>query len=107
MWNQEFGMRDEHSKFQILNSKFLQAVSLEAPIERAAAEAERLGRLAHVAVEARHRFLDEEPFDVLEAHVLDARGRIAIDPQPQLAEANRGALRHQHAALDGMVELAD
>src|ERR1051326_263596 len=85
----------------------LEAVALQASVERAAAETERLRRLRHVAVEARHRLLDQEPFDILEAHVLDARGGVAIDAEPELADPDRGALRHQHAALDRVIELAD
>src|SRR5205807_1440146 len=63
-------------------------VTLKPSVQRAAAEAERLCGLADVAVEARHRLPDQESFDVLEAHVLDARRRVAIDPQPELADAD-------------------
>src|SRR4051812_21090975 len=49
----------------------LQPVSLEAAVERASAEPERLCCLADVAVEARHGLLDEERLDLLEAHVLE------------------------------------
>src|SRR5579884_2285713 len=90
-----------------MSSPDLQPVSLQPPIERAAAQAEGLGGLADVAIEPRHRLLDEEPFDFLEAHILDARRRVAIDPQPELAEADRRAERHQDAAFDRVVELAD
>ena len=82
-------------------------VPLKTPIERAAAEAKRFGRLAHVAVEARHRLLDEEPFHFFEAHVFDARRLIAVDSQAELPEPDDRSLRHQHATLDGMIELAD
>src|SRR5689334_21295030 len=66
-----------------------EAIPLKAPVQCAAAETERLGGLAHVAVEASHRLLDQEALDFLEAHVLDARRLIAVDAQPQLAETNR------------------
>src|SRR2546427_1057481 len=84
-----------------------QPVALQSPVKRATAQTERLGRLADVPVEPRHRFLDQEALDLFEAHVLDARRRVAIDAKTQLAEANRGSLRHQHAALDRVIELAD
>src|SRR6185503_20622678 len=85
----------------------LQPVALETSIQRAAAEAERLGRLADVARKPRHRLLDEKAFDFLEAHVLDPRRGVAIEPQPQLAEPDRAAGGHQHAALDRVIELAN
>src|SRR5437660_12812693 len=71
----------------------LQPVPLQPSVERAAAQAERLGRLADVAVEARHRLLDQEPFDFLEAHVFHARAGVAVDAQPELAAPNHRALR--------------
>src|SRR5438093_1570739 len=86
---------------------YLESVALESSIQRAAAQTERFGRLADVAVEARHRLLDQESLDVLEAHLLDARGRILVQPQAEIAGADRGGLRHQHAALDRVIELAD
>src|SRR6266545_7172883 len=91
------------------NSEFpiLQAVSLQAAIQCAATEPQCFGRLADVAVEPCHRLLDEEALDLLEAHILDARRGIAIDPQPELAEADRSALRHQDAALHRVIQLAD
>src|SRR5206468_7590526 len=88
-------------------SHTLQSIALQASIERAPAETERLRRLAHVAVEAHHRLLDEKAFDILEAHVFDARRSVAVDAQTELAETDRRSLRHQDAALDGVIELAD
>ena len=54
----------------------VRAVTLQAPIQRRPGEAQRLGRLADVAVEARHRLLDQEALDVLEAHVLEAAAAV-------------------------------
>ena len=56
-----------------------QSISLQPSIERRPAQTERFGRLADVAVEPRHRLLDEEAFNLLEAHILDSRRGIAID----------------------------
>src|SRR6266849_69035 len=84
-----------------------QPVSLQPAVQGAAAETQGFGRLADVAIEARHRLLDEEAFDFLEAHVLDSRALIAIDAEPELAEPDDRALRHQHAAFNGVIELAD
>src|SRR5437764_7701118 len=49
----------------------LEPVALQAPVQRASAQAERLGRLTDVAVKAGHRLLDEEALDFFEAHVLE------------------------------------
>src|SRR5437016_2149164 len=86
---------------------YLESVPLQTAIERAAAQPQGLGRLADVAVEARHRLLDQESLDVLEAHLLDARRRILVQAQAEVARTDRRRLRHQHAALDRVIELAD
>src|SRR4029079_10169074 len=89
------------------SSNILQAVPLEPAVERAAAEAERLGGLADVAVEARHGFLDQEALDVFEAHVFEASaaflGRGAEAEIRRLDERTGG---HQDGALDGMIQFA-
>src|SRR5204862_7802196 len=96
-----------HSRFRIPHPEFLEPVPLQPPIQGAAAEAQRLGGLTDVAVEPRHRLLDQEALDFLQAHVFDARGRLAIDAQSELAQADGRALGHQHAALAGVIELAE
>ena len=73
----------------------------------AATQTQRLGGLAHVAFVAGEGFLDQEAFDVLQAHVLDPRALIAVDPQAQIAKTDGRALRHEDAPLDGVIELAD
>ena len=83
----------------------LQLVALQPAVERAARQAERAGGVADVAV-ARHRLLDQERLDFLEAHVLEPRGRAAVDAQPEVAGADGRPLRHQHRALDGVIQLA-
>src|SRR5688572_23432241 len=72
------GKRQKGKLFSLVPSPFsldygfsLQAVALQPPVEGTAAEAERLGGLADVAVVARHRLLDQEALDVLQAHVLE------------------------------------
>src|SRR6266545_6459430 len=67
-------------KLSIVNCQLSESVSLQPPVQRAATEAERLCRLTHVPIEPRHRLLDEEPFDFLEAHILHSRRGIAVDP---------------------------
>ena len=84
----------------------LELVALQAAIERAARQAERARGLADVAV-ARHRLLDQERFDVFEAHVLEARAAGAFGAQAEVARADGVALRHQHGAFDRVIELAD
>jgi len=52
-----------------------QAVSLKPSVKRAAAQPKGFRSLTDVALAPGHGFLDQEPLDVLEAHVLDARAR--------------------------------
>src|SRR6185437_9742772 len=87
-------------------SNILQSVTLEAPIEGAAAQAERLGGLADVTVEAGHRFLDQEAFDVLEAHVLEPTAAVLARAKAEVSLLHQWPLRHQHRALDRVIELA-
>src|SRR5258706_3535506 len=103
-------MRATNSEFLLPNSKLRTAsesVPLKPSVQSAAAQPKSLCRLADVAVETGHGLLDQEAFDVLEAHVLDARRRLAIDPQPELGEPDHAALRHQDPALHRMIELTD
>src|SRR5688500_20400190 len=82
-----------------------QAVLLQPAIERAAREAERVGRLADVAAVAVESLADEVLLDLLERHLLEA----AALRRPLEAEVGGGdavAPREQHRALDGVVELA-
>ena len=61
-----------------------QSEALEPPVQRAAAEAERLGRVAHIASIARQRFLDEEAFHLFEAHLFELAGGFAGGAQPEI-----------------------
>src|SRR2546428_806736 len=66
-----------------------QAVALEAPVEGAAREAERVGGAAHVPVEAAEGLPDEEALHLLQAHLVEAgRG----PPAPPPAEGRAGGL---------------
>ena len=62
----------------------LKAVPLQAPVERAPAQAERVGRLADVAVEPRQGLLDQKRFHFFQAHILEPRRPFAARPQPQV-----------------------
>src|SRR2546423_15075768 len=63
--------------------------------------------MAEFDSEAPRCLLERKPFDFFEAHVLDPRRLVPIDPKPELAQPNHRPRCHQHAALDGVVELAD
>src|SRR6266567_5843807 len=79
-----------HSQFTIHNSVVVlgrresQAVTLEPPIKRAAAQAQGLGGFADVALEAGEGLLDEEALDFLQAHILQARRSLASTFQAQV-----------------------
>src|SRR6476646_12131363 len=77
---------------------------LEAAIEGAAAESQRLGRLAHVAAMALERLADEDQLDLLERKILEPAPRSA-PAQPQVRRSHQRTLCHEHGALERMVEL--
>src|SRR6266403_1362547 len=79
---------------------------LQPAVEGAPAQAERLGRLAHVAAVALERLADQHALDLLEREVLEARAWPAA-PEAQVGRADKRAVRHEHRALERMVELAD
>src|SRR5579872_5762421 len=86
----------------------LEAIALKAPVQGRAAQAERLGGLADVAVESGHGLLDQEALDVLEAHVLEASARgVLACAEPQIGRLDERPLCHQDGALDRMIELPD
>src|SRR5438128_832216 len=64
---------------------------LQAAVEGAPAQAERLGRLAHVAAVALERLADQHALDLLEREVLEARGWPAA-PQAQVGRAEERGL---------------
>src|SRR5215211_4702799 len=77
---------------------------LETPVERAPAESQHLGGLAHVAAVAFERLPDQDALDLLERQVLEP-GSASASTEPQIGLAKMRALRQQHRALDGVVEL--
>src|SRR6266571_1488892 len=77
----------------------------EPAIERAAGEAQRLGRLAHVPAGARERLLDQDALDLLEAHLIERARAVGAGPKTKVAGAHAGALRHEDGALDRMLQL--
>src|SRR5437762_4851814 len=78
---------------------------LEAAIERAAAESQRLGRVTHVAAVALERLADEDALDLLQRKILEPARRPTAT-EPQVRQPHQRALRHQHCPLERVVELA-
>src|SRR6266545_1714825 len=83
----------------------LEAMALQAPVERAARQAEGLRGPAHVPVETGERLLDEEALDLFEAHVVEARLPFPPGPEPEVLGLHLGAVGHEHRPLDRVVEL--
>ena len=87
--------------------KQLESISLKPPVERAAAQAERLGGLTDVAVETRHAFLirkhstSSRLWPRVGRHL---RGSFEAEVARLLDERS---LRHQYGALDRVIDLAD
>src|SRR6266446_4396151 len=54
------------------------------------------------------RALNQIPFDFIEAHFLELCGAAGgLRAQTQISGAHRWSGRHQHAAFDSMIQLAD
>src|ERR1039458_8741614 len=85
----------------------LQAVALQAAVEGAAAEAERIGGMAHIAAETRQRFFDEQRLDIFEAHLFEARRPFASGAQAEVGGADLISLRHEDGALHSVIQFAD
>src|SRR5437867_298051 len=83
----------------------LEAIALQAPVERAARQAEGLRGPAHVPVEAGERLLDEEALDLFEAHVVEAGLPLAPRPEPEVLGLHLGAVGHEHRPLHRVVQL--
>ena len=82
-------------------------MALEATIERAARQAERLGRLAHVPLVPLQRFLDEHAFHFVQCHLLKRRrGRVVRHAQAQIGGQHHATARQQDRALDRVFEFA-
>src|SRR5436309_13727405 len=85
----------------------LHRVPLHPAIQGAAAQPQRLGRLAHVAFVARQRLADQERLDLFQRHVVDPWRAVAPGAQREVRGADATAGRHEDGALDGVIELAD
>ena len=78
---------------------------LQAPVESAAAQSQRLGGLADVAVIARQSFLDKRIR--LPPGSFHPSGRVSSVLQTKIAGAHDVFPGHQHGPLDRMVQLPD
>src|SRR5258706_3633207 len=81
-------------------------MSLQAAIERAARQPQRLRGFSRVAARAAERFADQHPLDVLETHRVERAAPVGGPGECQVAHPDFGALGKQHGALDGVIELA-
>src|SRR5712692_10453876 len=79
---------------------------LQPAVERAAREAERVRRLAHVALEARERPLDEPALRLLQRHGVEI-GRRRSGPEAEIVQLDALAARHEKPALHGVLQLTD
>src|SRR5436309_2962519 len=82
----------------------------DAAIERAAAEAQGVGRMADVAIGSDQSFADENCLHGLEAHFVDVlrrSTRATLRVQAEIGHFNAPAARHQDASLDRVIELAN
>src|SRR5579862_7184 len=97
--------------FFLLRLEGLDAIFLHPPVESAAAQAEGFCRLAHVPVGTRQGFADENTLNGLQAHLLETLGDssagAARGGEAKISCFDLAAARHQHRALDGVVQLAD
>src|SRR4029077_2750538 len=83
-----------------------ETMPLEATIQRAARQPERLGGFTHVAARSRERFLDERPLDGLQAHLLERSGAVTRRAEREVARANQVTLGQEYRPLDRVVQLA-
>src|SRR5277367_2946834 len=75
------------------------AILFHPPVECAAAEAQRLRRLAHVAIATSQRLANEDTLNCLQAHLLKACGRDARSGQAEVRKRNTPARGHQYGTL--------
>src|ERR1017187_8209712 len=81
-------------------------VTLEAPVERAPRKPERLRRETHIAAVAIEGLGDEQPLDVLQAHLLDVRRRGLGRLKSEIDRAHDAALGEERRALHRVPQLA-
>src|SRR5205823_13475755 len=83
-----------------------EVMPLEATVQRAAGEPERLRRFTHVAARAREGLLDEHSLDLLQTHLLQHRRAVARRAQGEVARPDDVTLGQEHRSLHRVVELA-
>src|SRR5947208_6181343 len=83
----------------------LEAMPFEPAVQRAAREAERLGRLTDIARRACERLLNQHALDLFQTHLVERAGAIPATAQPKVARLDASALRHEHSSLDRVIEL--
>src|SRR5215813_8381398 len=88
-------------------SALLEPVGFEAPIERAAGDAEQLGRLADVSLALSERPLDQEALPFLERHLLEVARRLRGWPQRQIRGTLLLAAGQKRGSLHGVLQLPD
>src|SRR5579859_468979 len=85
-----------------------QTVFLQPPVHRAAAQPQRLGRLAYISVMARQGALYQVALHFVQAHLLEthcaARGSAA---QAEISGADKLSLGKQYSPLDCVIQFAD
>src|SRR5687768_7895258 len=86
---------------------FSKSIHRDPAIQRAAREAERFRRLAHVPAVPLQRLLDEQTFDIFQWKILELGAGGGGGPKGEVRRANGLAMREQHGALDGVSQLAD
>src|SRR5204863_6969259 len=82
-----------------------EAVTLEAPVESAAAEPKCLCGLADIPVVPREGLFYKEALHLLEAHFFQPRRPLAARPQSHLRGLHHASLGHEDRPLDHVIEL--
>ncbi len=79
---------------------------LEPAIQSATAQSERLGGLAHIAAMPVQRLSDQQPFNLLEWHVIEHGRDGPCHAKTEIGRLDLGSLREECSPLNGMIELA-
>src|SRR4051812_22441817 len=78
---------------------------LEAPVEGATAESQRLRGMTDVAAVAVERLLNQQLFYFVERHVVEGGGRLRFEAE--VHRMDMSTARQQRGTLDGVVQLPD
>ena len=84
----------------------LEAMLLHPPIERATAEPQCFGSLAHIALKTLKSFANEKRLDGLEVEFLEIVGLRTLEIKPEVGRLNLVSVTHQHRAFKRVIELA-